>query len=255
MPSIAPTSFQFLGIEVNNLRIPELNSLVEKTITAQEKIVIAGHNLHSLYVLHHDEEMRIFYNQFVDYVHIDGMGIILLGRLLGHPLRRQDRVTYLDWINPFFELANSREWRIYYLGRRANICERVPEVLQEAWPNLKCLTACWNFPDDSGDSANECVLQAIREFQPKVLLVGMGNPRQERWILDHYDQLDANVILTCGAAMDYVVGALLRPPRWAGRLGVEWLFRLLSEPRHLWRRYLVEPWHILWLLLLELLEV
>jgi N-acetylglucosaminyldiphosphoundecaprenol N-acetyl-beta-D-mannosaminyltransferase len=64
--------------------------------------------------------------------------------------------------------------------------------------------------------------------------------------------MSANVVLPCGAAMDYVAGAAIAPPRWAGRFCVEWLFRLISEPRHLWRRYLLEPWYVLRLFYLEL---
>jgi N-acetylglucosaminyldiphosphoundecaprenol N-acetyl-beta-D-mannosaminyltransferase len=214
-------------------------------------MVIAGHNLHSLYVFHHDDKMRLFHDRFVDYVHIDGMGIVVLGRILGHPLRRQDRVTYLDWIDPLLEEASTRQWKVFYVGMRSSICERLPVVLRQAWPELNCRTAHWDSENRSEVLSNEEVLRAISEFRPQLLLVGMGNPRQERWILENYDRIDANVILTCGAAMDYVAGAVSSPPRWAGRYGIEWLFRLLNEPRHLWRRYLLEPWHILWLLILE----
>jgi len=244
-------SFRFLGIKVNALRVPELNSLVGQAITTDEKMVVAGHNLHSLYVFHHDDKMRLFHDRFVDYVHIDGMGIVILGRILGHPLRRQDRVTYLDWIDPLLEEANSRQWKVFYLGMRSSICGRLPVVLRTSWPDLNLRTAHWDSENHSEALLNEKILQAISEFRPQLLLVGMGNPRQERWILENYDRIEANVILTCGAAMDYVAGAVSSPPRWAGRYGIEWLFRLFSEPRHLWRRYLLEPWHILWLLFLE----
>lgn len=253
MPGNMSECFRFLGIKVNNLGIPELNSLVRQAIDGKKKIVIAGHNLHSLYVIHHDDKMKLFHDRCVDYVHIDGMGIVLLGRILGYPLRRQDRVTYLDWINPLLAEANACGWRVFYLGRRTSICACLPGVLQQTWPDLKCRTGHWDIEHHPENSLNDSVLQAIAEFQPELLLVGMGNPKQERWILENYARIDANVILTCGAAMDYVAGAVFSPPRWAGRFGIEWLFRLLNEPKHLWRRYLLEPWHILWLLSLEIL--
>ncbi|RUT04502.1 hypothetical protein DSM107010_57820 [Chroococcidiopsis cubana SAG 39.79] len=84
-------------------------------------------------------------------------------------------------------------------------------------------------------------------------MLGIGMPRQEHWILDNLDRLSANAILTAGAAMDYVAGAVPTPPRWAGQFGLEWLFRLLAEPQRLWRRYSIEPWLILRLFATELL--
>jgi len=174
--------------------------------------------------------MRLFHDRFVDYVHIDGMGIVVLGRILGHPLRREDRVTYLDWIDPLLEEANAQQWKVFYLGMRSSICGRLPEVLRNSWPGLQFRTAHWDNENHSEALLNERILQAVSEFRPQLLLVGMGNPRQERWILENYDRIDANVILTCGAGMDYVAGAVSSPPRWAGRCGIEWLFRLFNEP-------------------------
>ena len=78
-------------------------------------------------------------------------------------------------------------------------------------------------------------------------MVGMGMPLQEHWIAENYDKLGNAVILPCGAAIDYFAGAIPTPPRWAGRLGLEWLYRLLAEPTRLWKRYLIEPWFLLFL--------
>jgi N-acetylglucosaminyldiphosphoundecaprenol N-acetyl-beta-D-mannosaminyltransferase len=75
-----------------------------------------------------------------------------------------------------------------------------------------------------------------------VLIVGMGMPRQQHWTLDNAERLAVNVVSTCGAALDYVAGAIPTPPRWAGRAGLEWACRLAAEPRRLASRYLVEPW-------------
>jgi N-acetylglucosaminyldiphosphoundecaprenol N-acetyl-beta-D-mannosaminyltransferase len=73
----------------------------------------------------------------------------------------------------------------------------------------------------------------------------MGMPRQEWWILDNLDRISANIVLQAGACFDYVAGEVPLPPRWMGQLGLEWLYRLVSEPGRLWRRYLVEPWSLL----------
>jgi N-acetylglucosaminyldiphosphoundecaprenol N-acetyl-beta-D-mannosaminyltransferase len=85
----------------------------------------------------------------------------------------------------------------------------------------------------------------INAYAPHVLFVGMGMPRQEIWILDNQTSLNANAILPAGALMDYMAGEIPTPPRWLASLYLEWLYRLISEPARLWRRYLVEPWFVL----------
>src|SRR5437660_12706488 len=122
------SSYRFLGIRVNALEIPELNNLCAEAIKDNRKSIIACHNLHSLYIFHHDAKMRLFHDR-VDYAHIDGMGIVLLGRLLGCPLKRQYRVTYLDWMNPLLNEAASRRWRVFYLEMKKNICSEIQKTL------------------------------------------------------------------------------------------------------------------------------
>jgi N-acetylglucosaminyldiphosphoundecaprenol N-acetyl-beta-D-mannosaminyltransferase len=104
---------------------------------------------------------------------------------------------------------------------------------------------------DPGGEENERVLRAIEAFAPDVLLVGMGMPRQEHWIMDNLDRLGSTVLLPCGASIDYVAGEIPTPPRWAGRWGLEWLYRLLAEPGRLWKRYLIEPWFLGYLLVTQ----
>jgi N-acetylglucosaminyldiphosphoundecaprenol N-acetyl-beta-D-mannosaminyltransferase len=245
-------AYSFLGIRVNPLTVPKLNALVSASIAGNRQIVIACHNLHSVYVFHHDAKMRLLQKR-VEYLHIDGMGIVLLGRLLGYPLRRQHRVTYLDWIEPLLKQAVSQKWRVYYVGLRGSICAGIQEAFRRDFPDLQFKAAHWDIDNKPVSELEATIPEDINAFQPHILFIGMGMPRQEHWILDHADKISANVMLPCGAAMDYKAGAVKAPPRWVGRWGMEWLFRLLSEPRHLWRRYLIEPWYVLRLFCLELI--
>lgn len=179
------------------------------------------------------------------------MALVFLGKLLGLPLRREQRVTYVDWIDPLMAEAAQRGWRVFYLGSQPGIAERGAKILQEKFSGLQIATAHGYFDANPDSQENQAVLTAIKIYQPHVLMVGMSMPRQEHWVLDNLDSLCANVILPSGAAIDYIAGAVPTPPRWAGRLGLEWLFRLIAEPKRLGRRYLVEPWFVLRLLLIE----
>lgn len=233
-----------LGVRVQALSIAALNGLIARAVSEGSRIVIANHNLHSVYLYHRDEPMRRFYAA-ADYAHVDGMALVGLGRLLGHPLGREHRVTYVDWIRPLCREAATRGWRVFHLGSRPEVAERGAEVLRRELPTLE-LTTHHGFFDSSPDGAeNRGVLDRIADFGANVLLVGMGMPRQERWILENLDRIRANAILPSGACMDYVAGAAPTPPRWMGRSGLEWLHRLASDPRRLASRYLWEPWFLL----------
>ena len=240
-----------LGITVNPLTIKDLHSLIAEAVTSSQKWIIANHNLHSIYLYHYNSKMRAFYAK-ANYIHVDGMAIVLLGKLLGLPLKREHRVTYADWTNPLMAEAAQKGWRVFYLGSKPGVAELGAELLQKRFPSLQIATTHGYFDIRQDSQENLAVLAMINAYQPHVLMMGMGMPRQEQWVLDNLEQLPTNAILNAGAAIDYVAGAVPTPPRWAGRLGLEWLFRLLTEPQRLWRRYLVEPWFILRLFLAEL---
>jgi len=243
-------SYNFIGIWVNALSIPDLNELITKAIARKQRWIIAHHNLHSIYLYHQNSKMRVFYAK-ADYTHVDGMSLVLLGRLFGLPLKRKHRVTYADWTIPLMAEATQQGWRVFYLGSKPGVAEQGARILQDRFPSLQIATTHGYFDARPDSQENQAVLQAINGYQPHVLMVGMGMPRQEHWVLDNLERLSTNTILMAGAAIDYVAGVVPTPPRWAGRFGLEWLFRLVTEPRRLWRRYLVEPWYLLRLILAE----
>ncbi len=241
---------KFLGVEVDALDISQLNGLVAESIQEQQKWIIANHNLHSLYIYHHDPIMRAFYEK-ADYVHIDGMPLVLIGKLRGYSIEREHRVTYADWVYPLMEEAATKGWRIFYLGSKPGVAEKGADILRQKYPDLKIACAHGYIDAHKESKENQHTIAAINAFQPHILMVGMSMPRQEHWILDNLEQLQTNVILPSGACIDYVAGVVPTPPRWMGTMGLEWSYRLFSEPKRLWKRYLVQPWFIGKLLIQE----
>jgi len=225
------------------MNMAELNALLAETIERNEKAIVANHNLHSLYLFLKSSKVRAFYRD-ARWTHIDGMPIVALAKLYGYRVPRESRVTYADWTYSIAEVAAQKKWRLFYLGSAPGIAEAGAKILRNRFPGLQIATASGFFNTTGGSSENEDVLRKIAAFEPHVLMVGMGMPRQELWIHENFAALQANAILTAGAAMDYVAGAVPTPPRWAGKVGLEWAFRLGAEPKRLWHRYLVEPWTI-----------
>lgn len=245
---------RLLKVRVTPMTIMQFLHLIADAVQTKQKFVVGHHNLHSLYLYHHDFKMRRFYDEN-HYTFVDGMPIILMGRLLGLPFRREQRMTSADWLWNFAEEASKQGWRIFYLGSKPDIAERGAEVLRQCYTGLQIQTASGYFSQRANSSENRDVITQINQYQPNILLVGMGMPLQEHWVFENANDIQAGVIITVGACIDYVAGAIPTPPRWMGPLGLEWLSRLCSEPKRLWKRYLVEPWFILMLLIRDLVSV
>src|SRR5271155_2628998 len=241
----------FLGLTLQPKSIPEMNELVEQGIRERHKWIIANHNLHSVYLLHKHPKLKEFYSH-AHWTYVDGMPLVALGRLYGYPLQRDQRVTNVDWTGPLMELAASRGWRVFNLGSSRQVAELGAAKLRNLYPGLQIEVSDGFFDARPGSVENEALVKRINAYRPDLLMVGMGMPRQEYWTQENFSQLDAHVILSStGAALEYIAGAAPTPPRWAGRIGLEWMFRLAHEPRRLFSRYLIEPWYILLLLLLD----
>jgi N-acetylglucosaminyldiphosphoundecaprenol N-acetyl-beta-D-mannosaminyltransferase len=123
------SSYKLLGVQVDALSIPELNALIAESVQQNQKWIIANHNIHSLYLFHNDPKMRAFYAK-AEYTHIDSMPIVFIGKLLGYPMKREQRVTYADWVWPLMAEAASQGWRIFYLGSKPGVVERGASILQ-----------------------------------------------------------------------------------------------------------------------------
>ena len=203
-------------------------------------LLVGYHNLHTLHVTRRERDIAGFYER-ADIIYADGMPLILWARLLGLDVTRDHRMTLSSWAPSVLQTFRDSGWRLFYLGATAEACQKGADAFRAMAPGLE-IEARDGFFDAAKDSAdNQALLSAIRTFRPDVLMIGMGTPRQERWILHNLDALDVPIVWSVGAAIEYFAGTKARPPALIGRLGLEWLYRLLSEPGRLWYRYMIEP--------------
>jgi N-acetylglucosaminyldiphosphoundecaprenol N-acetyl-beta-D-mannosaminyltransferase len=233
-----------LGGEVDVITPAEMLRFVDMVAGAGGGAVVANHNAHSLFLQRRNPGLRAFFAD-ADVVQIDSTPLIAWAAMLGLPARARHRSTYLDWREAFWPLADRRGWRVFYLGGAPGVAQRACQRLAARWPAVSLASHDGYFDTAAGSPANRAVVRAIGDFAPDILFVGMGMPRQECWIADNRAALGACVIFPLGAAFDYEAGVQPVAPRWTGRLGVEWLFRLAGQPRRLAARYLLEPWLLL----------
>jgi N-acetylglucosaminyldiphosphoundecaprenol N-acetyl-beta-D-mannosaminyltransferase len=167
----------------------------------------------------------------------DGMPLIWASHLLGCPL--PERVAGSDMLMPVLQLAARRRWRVYLLGGAPGVAEQTARLLSE---KMDVIVAGWDdarIAMDGSDPGDASIARASAA-KPDLILVALGPPKQELWIDRARGRTGAAVALGVGASLDFLVGKYKRAPRWMAKTGLEWLYRLLQEPRRLWRRYLVE---------------
>jgi N-acetylglucosaminyldiphosphoundecaprenol N-acetyl-beta-D-mannosaminyltransferase len=194
-------------------------------------------NPHSIVVAKEDREFREALSR-ASILLPDGAGIVLGAKLLGLPIR--ERVAGTEFFLSLSELAQEKGGlRYFFLGSTPTVLDTIQRKLAQDFPSIRvCGTQSPPFREAFSPQENRAMVQAVNEAKPHVLWVGMTAPKQEKWIEANRTVLEVPLVCAVGAVFDFYSGAKKRAPEWARNLGLEWLPRLLREPRRLWRRNL-----------------
>lgn len=239
---------KLLGVGIDPLRLDEMLALIRQRAVSGEHCLIAHVNIMGLNLAYEQPWLRDFYNQ-ADAVYADGMGVLLGARLQGR--RIPERYTLADWVWPLAEMAAQNDLGLFFLGNPPGVAQRAGERLQERFPALRMAgTQHGYFDRTPGGAENEVVLAQINHSGAQLLLVGFGMPRQEAWLRDNWPRLEVPVAVTVGALFEYIAGDLRRGPAWMTQKYMEWLARMLLQPRRYARRYV----HDIPLFLLRMLQ-
>jgi N-acetylglucosaminyldiphosphoundecaprenol N-acetyl-beta-D-mannosaminyltransferase len=231
------TRTRLLGIPIDRLR---LGQLLEAAISAAQDsiaITIVYVNIHCCNVASSDPAYRRILED-ADIVYCDGTGVRVAATLTGRSIPA--RMTGADWIWDLARVAAERGLSIFLLGSAPGSAEAAATSLIARFPSLRIAGAA------SGYGAGRMVVERINASGADMLLVGMGTPRQEKWIAAHRAQIDVPVVWAVGALFDFVSGRIHRGPHWLTDHGMEWACRLVAEPRKLWRRYLIGNPQFFW---------
>lgn len=228
---------EVLGVGVDPVTVDELNAEVLRLIGEDGLSLVLNANAHCLNLCYRDRALRDFLNR-ADVVFCDGVGVMVAAWLLGE--RIPERITYADWAWRLAAFAEAEGLSLYFLGARPGVAAKAARNLEERHPALKISGVRYGYFDHAaGSRENAAVVQEINAQEPDILLVGLGMPLQERWLMENRRNLNASVALAGGAVFDYVSGELRRGPPLLTDNGFEWLARLFIEPGRLWRRYLL----------------
>ena len=129
--------------------------------------------------------------------------------------------------------------KCFFLGSKESTLNKIEERVFREYPRVKVQSYSPPFKTEFSIEDNDAMLRVINAFRPDVLFIGMTAPKQEKWARKHFNQIDADHVCCIGAVFDFYAGTISRAPQWMIKLGLEWLFRLIKEPRRMWRRYLI----------------
>ncbi len=189
----------------------------------------------------HPELLEILRN--ADLVTADGMPIVWLSRLLNAPL--QARVTGADLVSSLAKKVAQTGHSVYFLGGKGSIGQQAADKLIKEYPGLNVVGVDSPFVYTEGeemleaDEQDKAILEKINKVKPDVLLVGFGNPKQELWFNRNSHKLKAAVTIGIGGTYEFIVGNVSRAPVWVQNSGFEWFYRILQDPKRLWKRYAI----------------
>lgn len=214
-----------------------------------QKTVISTINPHSWVVADRDYEFQSALCDS-DILLPDGVGIVLTARLLWN--ERFPKIAGDDLHKMILGKLNQLSGRAFYLGASPHVLDRIRLKLQKEYPNIQVGTYTPPYRTAFTKEESLQMVQAVNEFLPDVLFVGMTAPKQEKWLHQYKSQLDVNVMCAIGGAFDFYAETVPRAPQWMIQYGLEWLFRLTREPGRMWKRnFLSTPQFILKMLALK----
>jgi N-acetylglucosaminyldiphosphoundecaprenol N-acetyl-beta-D-mannosaminyltransferase len=235
-----------LGVKVSAVNMDLSVNLAAQWIERGQPGYVCVVGVHGVMEAQRDPELLRILNQAVINTP-DGMPLTWIGRLQG--FAHMDRVFGPDFMMEICRLSCERGYRHFLYGGKPGVAEELSERLQSKFPGLKIVgTLTPPFRNLTPEEEQELARQ-IAQVQPHILWVGLGTPKQERFMAQYVLRFNVPLMIGVGAAFDFHTGRIRDCPRWIKRAGLQWLHRLMQEPGRLWKRYLVNNPAFLWLCL------
>jgi exopolysaccharide biosynthesis WecB/TagA/CpsF family protein len=228
-----PTTLEIQGVCFERLDPDEALVRIERLHDDDTPRVVAYANAHTVNLAAKDPAYRDVLRRAALVLN-DGKGVMLAARILGAAFPADLNGNFFTPL--LLERAAARSWPVFFFGARPGVARRVADRLSERIAGLEIVGVRDGYVSPGGDQE---VVEAIRSSGAEVVLVALGNPRQERWLDRYLAASGARLGVGVGAFFDFQAGEVKRAPAWMNALGLEWLHRLGLEPRRMWRRYLL----------------
>jgi N-acetylglucosaminyldiphosphoundecaprenol N-acetyl-beta-D-mannosaminyltransferase len=238
-----------LGVGVSALTMAQAVSVIEGWVASADRQYVCVTGVHGVMESQDHPELRDIHNQ-AGLVTPDGMPLVWVSRVKGYS--QVERVYGPDLMLACCAASVRKGYRHFFYGGAPGVPERLAARLRERFPEL-VVAGTWSPPfRETTPAEDQATIDRINAAKPDIVWVGLSTPKQERWMAAHVGRLSVPVLIGVGAAFDFHAGVKRQAPRIMQRAGLEWLFRMASEPRRLSRRYLRNNPRFLWSIVLQL---
>jgi len=226
--------FKIIGTRVTSMTTLGLNDYISEVIAAGGREPVMNVNINCINLAQSIPWMKKYLND-CHVVFCDGEGVRFGARLYGRKII--EKITYNRWIWELAKLSAKKGYTWYLLGARAEVVEKAALILESGYPGLKIKGYRSGYFDWQEDS--ESIISEINALAPNILLLGLGMPKQEQWLLENLDRCKVNIALSGGGAIDYISGEAKMTPEIFYQLKLEWFYRWLHNPIRLFKRYFI----------------
>jgi len=238
-----------MKLKLKDLAFVKKRSDIEKIPSG--KVLINTINAHSYNIAQEDQLFADSLSK-CDYLLPDGVSILLACKLLNLNDGSMQRCPGWDLFNTEMEKLNKVGGSVMFMGSSEKVLGLIRENAKNDYPNLKVHTYSPPFKKEFSDEDNKAIINEINSVNPDLLWIGMTAPKQEKWIYSHWNELDIHCHAgSIGAVFDFYAGTVTRAPLSWQKYGLEWLYRLLENPRRMWRRYILGNPLFIWNVLKE----
>lgn len=229
---------EIAGVEADQLTQQEALDEIERRMEKKIPFCTMFVNLDVVLKAESDEKLKMVLNRS-ELTFVDGMPLVWLSHLHGNSF--PERVAGSDLVPSLCQRAAEREWSIFILGGAPGVPEKAAQQLKQRYPKI-CIKGVYSPPQgfENDEKEIENILSRVKKAAPEILIVCFGCPKQEYFVSEYYKKCGAVLSICGGATVDFMAGNLRRCPKWMGDAGLEWLFRLIMEPRRLFKRYLFD---------------
>jgi len=229
---IIPQKYNIDSIAISNVTFNDIVNHVSFAIKKKNKTIITYVNHHVFNICKRNQEIKELINKS-NICHIDGVGIWFALKILGN--NKFKKFNWTDYGFEFLRICQENKWKIFFLGSRSELLKLFSKKIKSEYPKL--IVA--GFIDGYEGIENKNVIDTINMAKADILWVGMGSPKQEMWIKKNYEEINVTVIQSVGGIIDYMAGKRTRGPKFIRVLGLEWLVRVLHNPKIYSKRYFI----------------